>query len=540
MRLALVPFILVPLLASCTLAGDSFVPKRFVGNLESADAGQGPSIGNPPSMEAGTSSSPECTTETAGQPECVTLLAPLGTTCSSDLECQSQVCAEGACAAPSCDDGRRNGGEAGVDCGADCAAGCATGSCSSDLDCASQSCEAGLCQEATCADLIRNQGEADVDCAGPCATRCAAEDTCTRDADCGPDLFCPEQTRRCTSVSCQDETLNGDEILTDCGGGGCPGCPVGTRCTDDADCETLVCGGDGTCAAATCDDDVENQNESAIDCGGSCGSTCEVGDECSNAVDCQSRVCGFAGCGPDTERCCQASTCSDGVVNGTEPVPDCGNAACGLCIIGQGCNANAQCQSGLCQGGECVVQPCADGQQNGTESDEDCGGTDPRCRRCGSSESCNGNNDCAAPTTCVNGECAACGDGQPNGNESDVDCGGACGNCGPGQLCNEDADCDRNACEDGRCCGGSNVDCTRCARRLSFDLTCTIPNDGNASGNCDAFLDCMANNPGACPVRHAGGCSDVGGVCDHTRFGSNTGQGLIRADNILGTAGCAF
>jgi hypothetical protein len=316
---------------------------------------------------------------------------------------------------------------------------------------------------------------------------------------------------------------------------------VGAPCTEDADCETLVCGGAGTCSAATCGDDVENQDETAVDCGGTCGSTCEVGDECSAGADCQSRVCGFAGCGADAELCCQQATCNDLVVNGTEPVPDCGNATCGLCPIGRVCTANAQCQSSLCQAGRCAVQPCGDGQQNGTESDQDCGGTDPRCRRCGPSESCNSNNDCAAPTTCVNGECAACGDGQVNGTESDVDCGGACGNCAPGRLCNADADCDSNACEDGRCCGGNNVDCTRCALRLSFDLNCTIPNDANATANCQGFLDCLSNNPGACPVRHQPGCSDdPGGVCNHNVFGGNGGQGLIRADNILGTATCNF
>ena len=543
MRLALVPFILGPLLAACTLTSDSFAPKRFVGNLESVGAGGGISIGTPPIEDGGISGSPECTTETE-RPECVVLLAPAGNACGSDLECQSQVCAQGACAAPSCDDGRRNGGEAGVDCGADCPAACATGSCNDDLDCASQSCQAGRCADATCSDLIRNQGEADVDCAGPCATSCADGDACESDADCGSGLFCPEQTGRCTNVSCQDDTLNGEEILVDCGGG-CPGCPVGTPCTEDADCETLVCGGNGTCSAASCDDGVNNQNEADTDCGGNCGSTCEVSDDCGSAADCESGVCGFAGCGADTERCCQAPTCTDGILNGAEPVVDCGNAACGLCAIGRVCTANAQCQSTLCQGGRCVVQACADGQLNGTETDEDCGGADARCRRCSPGESCNGNTDCAAPATCVNGECEACGDGQRNGSESDVDCGGVCGKCAPGRLCNEDADCDsgsdRDACEDGRCCGGSTVDCTRCARRLSFDLTCDIPNDGNATGNCNAFLDCMANNPGACPVRHAGGCSeDPGGVCNHTFFGGNQGQGLIRADNILGTAGCAF
>ncbi len=44
--------------------------------------------------------------------------------CRSDEECASHICdvATGACAAPTCTDGVRNGAEAGVDCGGVCPA----------------------------------------------------------------------------------------------------------------------------------------------------------------------------------------------------------------------------------------------------------------------------------------------------------------------------------------------------------------------------------------------------------------------------------
>jgi hypothetical protein len=61
-----------------------------------------------------------------------------------------------------------------------------------------------------------------------------------------------------------------------------------------------------------------------------------------------------------------------------------------------------------------------------------------------------------------------------------------------------------------------------------------------AVSNCNGFLDCLANNPTVCPVRYAAGCSDEGGVCDHTAFGGNSGPGLTLADSILGTAQCFF
>jgi len=141
---------------------------------------------------------------------------------------------------------------------------------------------------------------------------------------------------------------------------------------------------------------------------------------------------------------------------------------------------------------------------------------------------------------CENGTCAACGDGVRNGTESDIDCGGNCGACVPGLICNADADCQSGACEDGRCCGGLLGDCTRCARRLAPGITCST-NGEAAVGNCQAFLQCLADNPGACPVRHADGCSDAPeDPCYHESFGGNFGPGVVLADSILGTAQCFF
>ena len=53
---------------------------------------------------------------------------------------------------PSCSDGIKNQGEAGIDCGSPCTAVCPT-----------------------CTDGIQNQGEAGVDCGGPCPNACPGE-----------------------------------------------------------------------------------------------------------------------------------------------------------------------------------------------------------------------------------------------------------------------------------------------------------------------------------------------------------------------------
>jgi hypothetical protein len=71
-------------------------------------------------------------------------------------------------------------------------------------------------------------------------------------------------------------------------------------------------------------------------------------------------------------------------------------------------------------------------------------------------------------------------------------------------------------------------------------LSCSS-NGFNGAAQCDAFLDCLANNPNVCPVRYAPGCSDdPGGVCNHNAFGGNGGPGVALADAILGTASCTF
>jgi hypothetical protein len=328
----------------------------------------------------------------------------------------------------------------------------------------------------TCDDGERNGNETGLDCGGSCPIGCAVGADCSRDADCAAGLSCLTGTSQCAEPSCEDGIANGTELAEDCGGG-CPGCPDGSPCNEGSDCESQVCGEDGTCAAAACGDEQQNGDETAIDCGGSCPDNCATGGGCEGNEDCQSGVCGEQGCAEGLERCCQAPACDDEVQNGGESDVDCGTFACGDCGVGDTCQTAGQCSTNLCSNGVCAPLPnCNDDVENGTETGVDCGGT--CAANCPDGSGCNVAGDCQS-NSCQNGTCISCGDGEQNGTETGVDCGGACAaNCPDLAGCNVAADCQNNNCLDGTCiscgdgvqngtetdvdCGGADPFCRRC------------------------------------------------------------------------------
>jgi hypothetical protein len=174
----------------------------------------------------------------------------------------------------------------------------------------------------------------------------------------------------CQAPTCDDRVANGSETALDCGGGSCPGCPVGAACFLGTD-----------CAAGGCS-------------GGICQPTCTSGAECPSGV-CSG---GY----------CRVPNCADGVQNGSETDLDCGGPAptCLRCADGEGCGAASDCSSGVCAGGACQVPTCSDGVRNGSETDVDCGG--PGCPDCGLGEDCDVAGDCASGVCGANGVCT-CG-----------------------------------------------------------------------------------------------------------------------------------
>ncbi|HEY3352169.1 MAG TPA: hypothetical protein VGQ83_02895 [Polyangia bacterium] len=204
-----------------------------------------------------------------------------------------------------------------------------------------------------------------------------------------------------------------------------------------------------------------------------------------------------------------ASSCADGVKNGTETDVDCGGGGCPACANTRACTAGSDCQSGVCTNQVCVApaSSCADGARSGTETDVDCGGG--ACPACANGKSCTAGTDCQSGL-CASQVCAAppssCADGVKNGTETDVDCGGGCPPCGVGQFCHVAADCQGGRCQLGLCagppstCGDLVVDYAQgeqCDDGMQCDdgTSCTLP------------AACAGIGTGACLPRGGDGCS---------------------------------
>ncbi len=287
-----------------------------------------------------------------------------GQSCSQDADCQADgICdsSSDTCAALSCDDGQVSGDETDVDCGGSCSGCSAGGTCGADEDCEDGVCSEGACAEPSCSDGVANQDETGVDCGGSCDP-CTEGFPCVGGADCTTGVCgasgCAAGGSCCQARTCTDNVRNGAETGVDCGGAGCPSCPVGQPCNLDGQCLTGRCV-DGLCAPLPpCENGVLDPGETDVDCGGpspQCG-RCEPGERCNGDGDCDPT----ATCGPTTGVC---ESCADSVHNGDETDVDCGGS-CGECRPGQQCSVDADCDSGACEGGSC------------------CGGSGKDCQRC--------------------------------------------------------------------------------------------------------------------------------------------------------------
>lgn len=127
-----------------------------------------------------------------------------------------------------------------------------------------QICIDGFCAGPACQNGVKDVGEGDVDCGGACP-KCRAGKKCTTGAQCASGTC---SNGLCANPTCSDNLKNGDETATDCGGS-CGPCPTDGGCKSHADCQSMNCE-DNFCIAPSCTDAVKNGDEVGVDCGGSC------------------------------------------------------------------------------------------------------------------------------------------------------------------------------------------------------------------------------------------------------------------------------
>jgi parallel beta-helix repeat protein len=302
-----------------------------------------------------------------------------GLNCSTDSDCSSNWCKNGACTTPSCMDGTLNQDESDIDCGGSLCLKCSVGeSCAVDQDCTTSWCSNGSCQTPTCFDGARDQNESGIDCGGPCiACHCSnsIQDFGESGVDCGGE---------CPSCACSNGVRDGNESDVDCGGS-CSLCGNGRVCSADGDCASAWCF-EGLCSSSSCGDGLRGPGEEGIDCGGAC-----MPCHCFNSIQDEGEV--GVDCGGGCSECRlirivtnetetgektvliynSSSICLNKLKDAGESDIDCGGH-CPPCLLGKSCSSDSDCLSSWCYNNKCRKSTCSDGILGPGEMKVDCGG----------------------------------------------------------------------------------------------------------------------------------------------------------------------
>ena len=211
-----------------------------------------------------------------------------------------------------------------------------------------------------------------------CEPACAANEVC-REGVCEPKSVICEPACGANEV-CREGVCEPKSVVCE------PACGANEECRE------------GTCVAlpASCTNRIQDEDESDVDCGGSSDCPrCIDGKKCTLGSDCVGGICHEKGW-------CESLPCANGKQDVGESDVDCGGLFCDACVIGKRCNVDRDCQSGVCDEGICQAQSCTDGRRNQDETDIDCGGS---CPKCGLTETCLVESDCAEGLLCIANIC---------------------------------------------------------------------------------------------------------------------------------------
>jgi len=314
-----------------------------------------------------------------------------------------------------------------------------------------------------------------VQLAGPgesCATGALCrEGVCTAGVCCN--VSCVRGCQECSTGTCTDQ-VNRER----CGGNGsdavCFGVdlcrsPEGEQCTSDTQCGSGNCeqklGGTGVNDRLCCLQNCAPGDQCSSDGQGCQAPTLEEGSSCSTAgVPCASGL--------------ECKQCPGG---GRQCLPP--DECCGTCPGQQQClGGTCGCPGGTvdCQDGRCIrdqAGACCDADGCSTTGGRtSCNSTSNSCVCPASAPRDCGNDVCVPNAQCCNctGPCQQCS----NGTCSQVASGGR-GNCGNGQVCNQQGTCVFNNVGLGQAC---NVQANNCSAGSCVGGTC----------------QCSGNNPNAC------------------------------------------
>ena len=277
--------------------------------------------------------------------------------CIKNTDCNSGVCDSKVCKPASCSDKIMNGDETDVDCGGSCSTNCADlKKCKVAADCASGVCNLTklICDTPTCTDAVKNGNETDQDCGGGTCPACADGKQCKASTDCTSktcDTSVTPSVCKAVATSCNDMTKNGLETDIDCGGGTCPSCVDGKRCKVNGDCKNNTCDTTTTpnvckvSSSATCTDGKKNAPETDVDCGGGTCPACANGKKCTKHTDCLSAFCQTFGL---TQCATVPASCTNGILDVDEADVDCGLICKAKCASGKLCYLDTDCVSGQC------------------------------------------------------------------------------------------------------------------------------------------------------------------------------------------------